>query len=336
MAETSSPSAAAGSRSPGPYPVAQVVPGTAASALTRATREAKAAVLKAAMAAAEIARRREDPKYAEAWKEEAPEVIVATAAGEIAAARVRLERGKNLGQVRDFQEAAKLATSAREELEALAGRLDDQLARLAVRGLLIERGRRDALGQAQEQAQEQAARENAAAKKAAAEKAASEKAPSEKVAAERAGAEKAAAEKAAAEKAATDRLAAEHESAEKLAREQERARREAESRSHAKARQPGPPSELRAAARALFRADYEEVARLLANVTFADRRATVTAALLLAAASYSLYLEGGEKDLRLRRQAGENARICRRLVPGLSPDPRLFSPRFVQFFRSAG
>ena len=75
---------------------------------------------------------------------------------------------------------------------------------------------------------------------------------------------------------------------------------------------------------------------MLAGVTFAERRATATAALLLAAARYSLYLEGGEKDLGLRRQAGESARTCRRLAPAFRPDPRLFSPRFVQFFRSAG
>ncbi len=317
VSDTPSPSATANARSPGAFPTPQVAPGPAASALTRATREAKAAVQKAAAAAAEIARRRRDPRYAEAWKQEAPEVIVATATEAIAAARVRLEQGKSLGEVRHFQEAARLATTAREQLEALAGRLDDQFARLAVRGLLIESARRDELPQAQEKA----ARENVAARKAANEKAA---------------AEKAAAEKTAAEKAAADRLVAERESADKMAREQEIARKKAESPPQARPRQPGPPPELRTAARALFRADYDEVARLLVNVTFLDRRATITAALLLAAARYSLYMAGGEKNLELRRQAGESARTCHRLAPALSPDPRLFSPRFVQFFRSAG
>jgi hypothetical protein len=282
-------------------------------------REAEGAIRKADEAAARIARRRADPRYAEAWKDEAPEGIVATAAQAIATARGCLERGKNLGQVRDLQEAKRLAASAQKDLETVAGRLDDQFARLAVRDLLIERARGDAL----RPAREKAARENAAAQKAAAEKAV---------------AKKAADEKAAANRAAADKLAAEQEIADKVAREreQENARQQAESRRQAKTRPPGPPSELRAAAGALFRADYEEVVRSLAGATFAERRATVTAALLLAAARYSLYLAGGERDLGLRRQARENARTCRRLAPALSPDPKLFSPRFVEFFRSDG
>ena len=328
-ADTPSPSAAPGLRSRGPNPAPQAAPGPAAGELLRALREAEGAIRKADEAAAQIARRRADPRYAEAWKDEAPEGIMATAAQAIAAARGRLERGKNLRQVRDLQEATRLAASARKDLEAVAGRLDDQLTRLAVRDLLIDRARRDVLRPVQERA---------AAEKAAAQKVAAEKAAADKAAAERAAADKAAAERAAAEKAAADRLAAEQASAERVAREreQETARREAERRRQAKSSPPGPPSELRAAARALFRADYEEVVRSLAGVTFTERRATITAALLLAAARYSLYLESGEKDLELRRQAGESARTCRHLAPALSPDPRLFSPRFVEFFRSAG
>jgi hypothetical protein len=346
-ADTPSPSAAPNLRSPGPYPAPQAASGPADAVLLRAVREAEGAVRKAAEAAAEIARRRAEPRYAEAWKDEAPEGIVAAASRAIAAARERLERGKNLGQLRDLQEATRLATSARKDLVALAGRLEDQLARLAVRDLLIERAGRDA----RRQTQEKAARENTATKKAAAEKApaqtaadakaaaeraTAERVAAEKVAADRVAAERVGAEKVAAEKVAADRLAAEQAIATRLVRKQETARREAESRRLAKARQPGPPSELRAAARALFRADYEGVVQLLAGLNFAERRATVTAALLLAAARYALFLEGGEKDLRLRRQAGESASTCRRLAPALSPDPKLFSPRFVQFFRSAG
>ncbi|HXO27843.1 MAG TPA: hypothetical protein VOA80_10890, partial [Thermoanaerobaculia bacterium] len=90
---------------------------------------------------------------------------MATAAQAIAAARGRLERGKNLRQVRDLQEATRLAASARKDLEAVAGRLDDQLTRLAVRDLLIDRARRDVL----RPVQERAAAEKAAAQKVAAE-----------------------------------------------------------------------------------------------------------------------------------------------------------------------
>jgi hypothetical protein len=324
-----------------------VAPGPAAGVLLRALREAEGAVQRAAEAAAQIARRRRSPEYAEAWKEEAGEGIEASAAVAIATARGRIERGKNLGQVRDLEEASRLATGARKDLEALAGRLDQLRARQAVRDLLI----RNELSRAREKAAvekapvERAAAAKAAADKAAAAKAAADKAAADKAAADKAAADKAAAERAAAEKAAADRLAAEQERADRQAREQETARREAESRDRPQprhlpqkidSRQPGPPSELRAAAHALFHADYEEVVHSLAGANFAERRAAVTASLLLAAARYSLYLQGGGKDLQLRRQAGEDVRTCRRLAPALSPDPKLFSPRFMQFFRSAG
>jgi hypothetical protein len=98
----------------------------------------------------------------------------------------------------------------------------------------------------------------------------------------------------------------------------------------------GPPAELRAAARAFFRADHQEVVRTLATSSFNDRRATLAGNLLLAAARYSLYLQGGEKDTKLREQALENVRVCRRLDSRLKPDPKAFSPRFAEFFRSAG
>jgi hypothetical protein len=97
----------------------------------------------------------------------------------------------------------------------------------------------------------------------------------------------------------------------------------------------GPPAEIRAAARALFRADYTEVVKTLGVARFTDHRAQVTAALLLGAARYSLYLEGGQKDEALKRQALEAARACRRLSPQLAPDAKFFSPRFLQFYRDA-
>jgi hypothetical protein len=157
-------------------------------------------------------------------------------------------------------------------------------------------------------------------------------------------------DKEAADKAEADRqarlteskLTGDRASAEKLAREQVDARREAEARDLAQrqaltaTRQSAPPPEVRRAVRAFLRADYPGVVHALATVTFAERRANVTAALLLAAARYYLYLEGGEKDADLRRQAGASAHACRRLAPNLSPDPRYFSPRFRQFFRTMG
>ena len=100
--------------------------------------------------------------------------------------------------------------------------------------------------------------------------------------------------------------------------------------------QPGPPPELRAAARALFHADYEQVVRTLAGASFGERRARVTAALLLGAARYALFVQRGAKDDRLRRQALDDARTCRRLAPALRPDPAFFSPGFRELYRTAG
>ena len=57
--------------------------------------------------------------------------------------------------------------------------------------------------------------------------------------------------------------------------------------------------------------------------------------LFRAAAAYSLYLTGGERDQRLRQEAETNVRECRRLaIAGFKPDAKAFSPRFIQFFAS--
>ena len=76
--------------------------------------------------------------------------------------------------------------------------------------------------------------------------------------------------------------------------------------------------------------------RTLGGASFSERRAKITAALLLGAARYSLYVQGGGKDDRLRRQALDDARACRRLSPALTPDAGFFSPGFREFYRTAG
>jgi hypothetical protein len=98
----------------------------------------------------------------------------------------------------------------------------------------------------------------------------------------------------------------------------------------------GPPAEIRAAARAYLRGDYQEVVRSLGAARFTEPRATMTAHLLLGAARYALYAQGGKKDAGLRAQAIENLRTCHRLSPALVPDPKVFSPRFVAFYKAAG
>jgi len=94
----------------------------------------------------------------------------------------------------------------------------------------------------------------------------------------------------------------------------------------------GPPQALRAAARALWKADYPAVIRHLGSLRPTDRRTSATTHLLLAAARYGLYLRGGERDAALLRAAAVGVRACRRADPYLRPPARWFSPRFVELF----
>lgn len=57
------------------------------------------------------------------------------------------------------------------------------------------------------------------------------------------------------------------------------------------------------------------------------------AALFGAAAHYSLFVRGGERDRTERDQAVAYVRRARQLDPAAAPDLRMFSPRFAQFFR---
>jgi hypothetical protein len=357
---------------PGPAPGQAPAPGPDASVLVPAVREADAALQKAAEAEAQLARRRGDPEYAGPWKDESADAVEASAAKAIAAARAGIERAKSLGQVVQIQEATRAVTRSRQELEALAGRLDKLRT-----DLRQEREReKEAAGKlAEREAAERQAREKASLERLAAEQESAARLAREQEAvrqeAERRDQEQRHAlgkeiERLAAEaRKLLDRSTAAQPRAADLDRRQTRLEGLLRSASRppaagdaaqlrklrdelsaaitgleqalaAVSRQAGPPPELRAAARALFRADYGEVVRTLAGVRFAEHRAAVTAALLLAAARYSLYLESGERDPKLRQLAGDDARSCRRLAPALSPDPKLFSPRFVQFFRSPG
>jgi len=55
--------------------------------------------------------------------------------------------------------------------------------------------------------------------------------------------------------------------------------------------------------------------------------------LFRAASAYSLFLTTGQRDQKLRLEAEANVRECRRLAAaGFRPDPKAFSPRFLQFF----
>ncbi|MGQ0733806.1 MAG: hypothetical protein ACT4QD_09140 [Acidobacteriota bacterium] len=96
-----------------------------------------------------------------------------------------------------------------------------------------------------------------------------------------------------------------------------------------------PPAALTSAARLFFSARYKEAATSLSRLRYSAGPAAAHAALLLAATRYSLYVVGGERDQALLDQARRDAIECHRLAPGMKPDPRAFSPRFIDFYASA-
>jgi hypothetical protein len=94
-----------------------------------------------------------------------------------------------------------------------------------------------------------------------------------------------------------------------------------------------PPTELVRGAQAYFDGRYPEAIGLLGRPFTGAAAAQAT--LLRAAARYTLYVVGAEKDAPLRSAAIEDVRACRRVDPGAAPDPRFFSPRFVDFFNTS-
>ena len=96
--------------------------------------------------------------------------------------------------------------------------------------------------------------------------------------------------------------------------------------------QGGISPELLAGAQAFFDARYAEAADRLARANAAGPGAS-QAALLRGAARFMLYVTSGQQDESLRVAAADDVRACRRLDARLSPDPAVFSPRFIEFFR---
>jgi hypothetical protein len=90
-----------------------------------------------------------------------------------------------------------------------------------------------------------------------------------------------------------------------------------------------------AGARAFFGAQYPQTVALLAGADSLPGRAGAQGLMLRSAARHALYLIGGEKDADLLKGAQADARASRRLDPGASPDPQVFSPRFVELFKQA-
>lgn len=97
----------------------------------------------------------------------------------------------------------------------------------------------------------------------------------------------------------------------------------------------GPPPQLLVAAASLyFSGDYAGARARLSDARFPPGLASTQAALFRAASAYSLYLVGGERTASLLEDATAQVRLCRESDPALRPDPRVFTPRFVEFYRS--
>lgn len=98
-----------------------------------------------------------------------------------------------------------------------------------------------------------------------------------------------------------------------------------------------PPEPLLEAAGAFFSGQLEHTVELLNESGLAespDPRTRAHAALLRAAARFSLWQAGGGADLDLLEAARQDVRTARDAAPVLTPLPRAFSPRFLAFFEA--
>ena len=93
------------------------------------------------------------------------------------------------------------------------------------------------------------------------------------------------------------------------------------------------PEVLRRAAGEFLRAEYENVVQELNPGAFADERAQAAAHLLRAASHFALHCLGGREDGDHLGGARSDLGLCRDLDPAMQPDPRFFSPEFVELFR---
>ncbi len=93
-----------------------------------------------------------------------------------------------------------------------------------------------------------------------------------------------------------------------------------------------PPKALMTAAEAFFSGRYEDVLTELDGVNLRSREAKAHGHLFLAAARFALYVSGGEQDSDLFAAARGDALASRAANAKRPPDPRAFSPRFIEFF----
>jgi hypothetical protein len=92
------------------------------------------------------------------------------------------------------------------------------------------------------------------------------------------------------------------------------------------------PNRLWRGVEGFLRGDYQGAADLLADVEMGSANATALAHLIRGAATYSLYVESGERDRALIESARADARACRGCDPGITPVRDAFSPRYAALF----
>lgn len=80
--------------------------------------------------------------------------------------------------------------------------------------------------------------------------------------------------------------------------------------------------------------EYEQALGALDPARLGDIPFKLHMHLFRAAALYALYVRSGEADETHRRGALVEIERCRELNPAFTPDPRAFSPRFLEFFQS--
>jgi len=93
------------------------------------------------------------------------------------------------------------------------------------------------------------------------------------------------------------------------------------------------PESLRRAAAEFLRARYDEVIQVLEPSDFPAPNQQAAAHLLRAAAHFAVYCLEGRQDQERLNQVRQDIALCDGLDPTLQPDPRFFSPEFVELFR---
>jgi hypothetical protein len=94
-------------------------------------------------------------------------------------------------------------------------------------------------------------------------------------------------------------------------------------------------NDLIAATAPYFAGDYAGARTALERLAYPGGRFAAQWRLFRAASAYALYVTSGQRDEALRAEAETNARECRRLAgSAFKPDPRVFSPRFIEFFNA--